>query len=61
MEKKETCKIGHHTPACMGVMLVVLGALVVLNDVYSWLTWGTFIGGLIALKGIMMFAHPCCK
>ena len=58
---KTVCKIGGHTPGCAGAMLLVLGVLIVLNDMNNWFTWGTFIGALIALKGILMFIHPCCK
>jgi len=62
MAKKEECECKPmHKPQCMGTMLLIVGILVVLNSMYGWLSWGMFIGGLIALKGIMMFLHPCCK
>jgi|TARA_B100002003_G_C14090243_1_gene524402 uncharacterized membrane protein HdeD (DUF308 family) len=59
MAKNEMC--GPHSTKCVATTLIVLGVLVILNDKYSWFTWGTFIGGLIVIKGLMKVLHPACK
>ena len=59
MLKKEMC--GQHSPKCMATNWIILGILVILNDIYAWFTWATFIGGIIVIKGIIKLLHPCCK
>ena len=56
-----TCSTSCHN-GCYGGMLIVLGILVLLNAMYSWFTWGVFIGGIIILKGIILALHnKMCK
>ena len=49
---------GHEKDKCcgksMGLALLVLGVFVMLNEVYSWVSWAVFIGAVIAVKGIVM-------
>ena len=56
-----TCSPNGHM-SCYSGMLIVLGILVLLNAMYSWFTWGVFIGGIIILKGIILMLHnKMCK
>ena len=32
---------------------IVLGAFVVLNDVYGWATWATFVGLILVIHGLL--------
>lgn len=49
-----------HTPRCMGSMLLVLGVLIILNSVYAWFNWAIFVGGILALKGLLKLTFPVC-
>ena len=56
----------HSSCSCkkhIGIAVLVLGVLILLNALYGWLNWGVFIGGIVAIKGIIMLAHGniCCK
>jgi hypothetical protein len=55
-----------HSPKCMGVMKIVVGALILLNAFVwpMWLGidgWVKFFAVLVVLCGIMKLFHPCCK
>lgn len=56
---KETGKCGC-APRCKGAKLLILGALIVLNAVYGWFSWGIFVGGIIAIKGLIKLIFGCC-
>ena len=69
MAKKEAAKeasanvcgpgcCGNICGKCMACKYLVLGVLIVLNAVYAWFGWGVFVGGIIALKGLLMLAKP---
>lgn len=52
-EIKEECNCGaHHNHKWMGACMLLVGALVLLNAYYAWLSWPVFIGILIVLKGL---------
>ena len=54
------CESGHQK--CIGICVLSLGILILLNALYGWLTWGVFIGVVVALKGVILLLHPnCCK
>jgi len=55
--KKNTCEC---TPQCMGVKKIIVGVLIILNAKYAWFDWGTFIGGLIVLIGLIKMINPEC-
>jgi hypothetical protein len=57
--KKNVCEIGC-TPQCLGVKLLIVGILVILNARYVWFDWGTFVGGLIGIKGLLLLIMPDC-
>ena len=44
-----------------GVVMLVLGILIILNTLYGWFSWGVFIGGVIAIFGLIKILHPCKK
>ncbi len=65
-KKKMSMKEAHKGCCCkyMPLKLLVLGVLILLNAHYGWMNWAYFVGGVIALKGLiwMIVAHlPCCK
>ena len=35
-----------------GMMMIVIGILVILNAMYGWFDWATFVGGLLVLVGL---------
>lgn len=47
-------------PQCIGMKMLILGILIVLNATYGWFDWGTFVGGIIGIKGILMLIMPVC-
>ena len=58
---KSCCSMeGGHNSKCLGGMLICLGILILINAYFGLLGWGLFIGGIIAIKGIIMLIHPCC-
>jgi len=51
MTKGDSCCMGGW---CGGPWAgIVLGALVVLNDVYGWVSWATFVGLLLVIHGLL--------
>ena len=48
------------SPRCMGAKMLVLGVLILLNTIYSWLSWGVFVGGIIAIIGLVHLICGCC-
>ena len=59
------CCSGGCMPVCKGMKLVLVGGLLVLNDLFGWVSWGILIGVLVALKGLFVIAFkgscPCRK
>jgi len=54
------CPNGHSK--CWGLSVLVLGILILLNALFGWFSWGVFIGGIVALKGIGILLHSrFCK
>jgi len=45
---------------CHAGKLLVLGVLVILNTLWSFLDWGVFIGALLILGGLLMLVKPMC-
>lgn len=60
MAKEKVCSIHGHCPKCCGMNMLVLGILIILNAYYGWLTWWYFLGGIIALKGLLKMLMPVC-
>jgi uncharacterized membrane protein HdeD (DUF308 family) len=61
--KKEVqqCECNHHgCHKCHGAMMLLLGALILLNEYYTYVSWAYFIGGILALKGLMKILMPKC-
>jgi len=60
--KEEACTCGCHgvCPSCMGLKMFVLGVLILLNVYYVWFSWPVFIGGVIALAGLLKVLIPTC-
>ena len=57
MATKHACTC---TPQCMGTKLIVLGVLIILNSAYGWFDWAVFIGGIIAIFGLVHVLLPVC-
>ena len=59
---KESGMACHHGMCmkCHSGMLLVLGALVLVNNVWNVLSWGIFIGGLLILVGLLKLVKPMC-
>lgn len=53
-KKKESLPKSH------GIKMLVLGILIVLNAKYIWFDWATFIGGLLAIAGLVHLVMPNC-
>ncbi len=43
------------------LVMLVVGILILLNTIYGLLSWGVFVGGIIALLGLLGLVHPKCK
>jgi hypothetical protein len=48
------------SPRCMGAKVLILGVLILLNAIYGWLSWGVFVGGIIAIIGLVHLIFGCC-
>ena len=46
---------------CHGWMALILGLLILVNANWSLVSWAIFVGGIIAIKGIIMLVYPCAK
>ena len=46
---------------CMGIKMLILGVLIILNSYYMWFNWAVFIGGVIAIKGLIGLIMPSSK
>ncbi len=57
---KNVCETKGTCHRCWGGMLLVLGVLIVLNDLWAMLSWGMFIGVIVALKGLIKLLMPYC-
>ena len=48
----------------MGCKMLVLGLLVLANSYWNVVDWVTFIGGILAIAGLLKLLvpmHACCK
>jgi len=45
---------------CHAGKLIVLGLILIINQLYLNWSWWLLIGGLIALKGVLMLLKPSC-
>ena len=45
---------------CHAGKLLVLGVLVILNTLWSFVSWGIFIGALLVLGGLVKLVKPMC-
>jgi len=46
----------------MGCKMLVLGILVLANTYWNVVNWANFIGGILAIAGILKLIRPCkCK
>ncbi len=64
-EKKMGMSMGamcHHGQCykCHSVKAIVVGLLVLANQIWGFLSWGSFIGGLLVIAGILKLAMPTC-
>ena len=47
-------------PSCKGMKMVVFGLILIANQLwFRWDIW-VVVGALVALKGVMCMAMPCC-
>jgi len=46
---------------CMGWKMLVLGILVLANSYWNVVDWATFIGGILAIAGILKLLMPMRK
>ena len=62
MEKKGEKHMGMHMKH-KGVAMIILGALILANVYWINIGWGTFIGGVFVLGGLVKLIHggSCCK
>jgi len=60
VKSKNVCESNGTCHRCWGGMFLVLGVLIVLNDLWAMLSWGMFIGVIIALKGLIKLLMPSC-
>jgi uncharacterized membrane protein HdeD (DUF308 family) len=66
-DKKEMEMHGKHMGGHMkhkGTAMLILGALILLNVYAMKLGWGTFVGGVLVLGGVVKMLHSggcCCK
>ena len=44
-----------------GIVMLAVGILILLNEIYSLVSWGMFIGGVIALLGLLKLICPPYK
>ena len=55
-----TCSIYGSCHKCLGLKIFILGILILLNAYMAWFSWAVFIGGVIALKGLIHMLMPNC-
>jgi hypothetical protein len=59
-------KMGHECnchgckPACIGMKMIAVGALLIANQIYFRLNWWILLGGLLILKGLMLVVMKGC-
>jgi hypothetical protein len=59
MGKKEMdCRAFHKHKS---IVMLVVGILIILNALYGLLSWGVFVGGIIALLGLIGIVHSKVK
>ncbi len=61
MAKKGADPISFHK--CKSGKMVIIGILILLNAIYGLFSWGIFVGGVVALLGLvgLVHPHPKCK
>ena len=58
MAKKEAVRMSFHKHKSM--KMLVVGILILLNSTYGLVSWGVFVGGIVALLGLIGLIHPGC-
>ena len=56
MAKKEEARMKFHKHK--SIVMLIVGILIILNATYGWFTWGVFVGGVIALIGLLGLICP---
>lgn len=59
MAKKERDRRAFHKHK--SIVMLVVGILIILNALYGLLSWGVFVGGIIALLGLIGIVHSKVK
>ncbi len=54
--------ICHHgmCTKCHAGTLLILGVLVLLNTLWSIVSWGVFVGAILILGGLLKLVKPAC-
>ena len=45
---------------CHSAKLIIIGLLILANQLWMFLSWGSFIGALLVLGGLVKLAMPYC-
>jgi hypothetical protein len=48
------------SPICWHWKMLILGVLILLNAYYNLVSWAMFIGGILAIKGLLGLLMPHC-
>jgi len=56
MAKKIDARAAFHKHK--GIVMIVVGILILLNEIYSLVSWGIFVGGVVALLGLLRLICP---
>jgi len=57
MDKKMDAMHSEHMKH-KGIMMIIIGVLIILNAMYAWFNWATFVGGIfvfVGLKALMVY------
>jgi len=60
MKSSITCDIFGVCHKCLGMKKLILGVLILLNAYLAWVNWAVFVGGIIALAGLLKMLWPNC-
>jgi len=56
MAKKEDRHAAFHKRKSMTMLIV--GILILINELYGLVSWGMFVGGVITILGLIGLIHP---